>query len=535
MSIQRTPGRPVVPTATTSPTTPGPTPAPTPTPAPAPAPSPATVKAAEKLLKLAGFSPGKIDGKQSTATTQAIKDFQASWGMAATGELDKKTMDKLRHTGERIKKHKGDEFVGVGQRSSSIKVLERRLRKLGYDTGKADGTFDRDTQKAVLAFRKDQKELDDKAGYLAKGSRAVLRREARELEHAPERRRLAPSSRQTRMDRQTALAVGKTHADGTVGVGVGSKGNSIKNIQAHLKAAGFDPQHVNGQFDERTEGALKAFQRKSGLEVTGRVDTQTWKKLQKSYILTKSKASPAQDVGERSRAVLHSEKLLKQLGFNPGKVDGLFDRNTLRASQAFERKHTGGKDDGAIGAAQLNKMEKLVKQQGVTLGQLRRIMPDLPLSKAKAYLPHLNKAMAEAKITTEKRKAMFLAQLAHESVQLRYFEEIASGAAYEGRTDLGNIHPGDGRRFKGRGPIQLTGRNNYRAAGRALGLNLEDHPRMVSRPSVGFRTSAWFWNSRDLNRFADQGNFREVTRRINGGYNGYEDRLRYYRRALQVL
>ncbi len=531
MSIQRSPGRPL-----TAPT-PAPPPAePTPVPAPAPAPSPAAVKQAEKLLKLAGFNPGKVDGKLSAATTQALKEFQAAWGLPATGELDATTRSRLKHTGERIQKHAKakDEFVSVGQRSNSIKTLEQRLKKLGYDTGKVDGTFDRDTQEAVRAFRKDQKELDDKSGALAKASRKVLREEAAAFDHAPERRRLPPSARQTRLDRQTAKAAAATHADGTVGLGVGSKGNSIKNVQARLKAAGFDPKHTNGSFDERTEGALKAFQRKSGLEATGRVDTQTWKALSKSYILTNKKAGPAQDVGERSRAVLHSEKLLQQLGLNPGKVDGFFDKNTLRASRRFERKHGGG-SDGSIGTAQLNKMEKVVREQGVTLNQLRRIMPNLPLSRAKELLPHLNKAMAEAKITTEKRKAMFLAQLAHESVELRYFEEIASGAAYEGRTDLGNTRPGDGKRFKGRGPIQLTGRANYRAAGRALDLPLEKNPRMVSRPSVGFRTSAWFWNSRGLNKYADAGNFREVTRRINGGYNGYEDRLKYYRRALQVL
>jgi len=143
--------------------------------------------------------------------------------------------------------------------------------------------------------------------------------------------------------------------------------------------------------------------------------------------------------------------------------------------------------------------------------------------------------MAEAHINTKQRKAMFLAQLAHESVELRYFEEIASGAEYEGRADLGNTHPGDGVRYKGRGPIQLTGRSNYRAAGRALHLPLEAHPKLAARPSVGFRTAGWFWTSRGLNSYADRGDFRGVTLRINGGYNGYDSRVRYYRRALQVL
>ncbi len=174
-------------------------------------------------------------------------------------------------------------------------------------------------------------------------------------------------------------------------------------------------------------------------------------------------------------------------------------------------------------------------QGSVSVQQLRQIMPNLSQAKAEQYLPHLNRAMAEAGINTPMRKAAFLAQLAHESGQFRYMEEIASGAAYEGRKDLGNTQPGDGVRFKGRGPIQLTGRANYRAAGKALGIDLENNPKRAADPDVGFRTAAWFWNSRNLNTYADAGNFREVTRRINGGYNGLADREAYYRRALNVL
>jgi len=172
---------------------------------------------------------------------------------------------------------------------------------------------------------------------------------------------------------------------------------------------------------------------------------------------------------------------------------------------------------------------------GVSVDQLRRIMPNLSQQKAEQYLPHINNAMAEAGITTKNQKAAFLAQLAHESGQLRYMEEIASGSAYEGRRDLGNTQPGDGTRFKGRGPIQLTGRSNYRAAGQALGIDLENNPRRAADPDVGFRTAAWFWKSRGLNSLAEAGNFREVTRRINGGYNGLSDRQSYYNRALSVL
>ncbi|MCY1077094.1 glycoside hydrolase family 19 protein [Archangium lansingense] len=89
--------------------------------------------------------------------------------------------------------------------------------------------------------------------------------------------------------------------------------------------------------------------------------------------------------------------------------------------------------------------------------------------------------------------------------------------------------------YKGRGPIQLTGRNNYRAAGQALGIDLEGNPTRAADVDVGFRTAAWFWNSRSLNPLADQGNFREITRRINGGFNGLAAREAYYARAKQVL
>ncbi len=182
-------------------------------------------------------------------------------------------------------------------------------------------------------------------------------------------------------------------------------------------------------------------------------------------------------------------------------------------------------DPGAVGA----------DGAGVTPQQLRQIAPNLSAGRAAELTPHLNRAMAEAGITTRRQKAAFIAQLAQESGGFKYFEELASGAAYEGRRDLGNTRPGDGRRFKGRGPIQLTGRANYRAAGRALGLDLENNPELVSRPDVGFRVAAWYWKSRGLNSIAESGNFREVTRRINGGYNGLAVREQYYRRALGIV
>lgn len=165
------------------------------------------------------------------------------------------------------------------------------------------------------------------------------------------------------------------------------------------------------------------------------------------------------------------------------------------------------------------------------------VMPYCPLARAQAYLPHMSGAMTEGEITTYNRITAFLAQLGHESADLRYMEEIASGAAYEGRRDLGNIYPGDGVRYKGRGPIQLTGRANYRAAGAALGLDLEGNPYQASKPEVGFRIAVWYWSTRSLNYYADQGRsgFDTITYRINGGYNGYNDRWAHYNRARAAL
>lgn len=166
---------------------------------------------------------------------------------------------------------------------------------------------------------------------------------------------------------------------------------------------------------------------------------------------------------------------------------------------------------------------------------LAKIMPHLPQSKRAEYLPHLNAAMAEFGITNQLRAAAFLAQLAHESAELRYMQEIADGSAYEGRRDLGNIKPGDGKRYKGRGPIQLTGRANYHKTGAALGLPLETQPEIATRPEIAFRIAGYYWRSHGLNELADLRQFKAITKRINGGLNGLSDRVSYYERALLAV
>jgi putative chitinase len=171
----------------------------------------------------------------------------------------------------------------------------------------------------------------------------------------------------------------------------------------------------------------------------------------------------------------------------------------------------------------------------MTLDQLLKIMPFAGRQRAALFLVPLNATMQEFEINTPARKAAFLAQVGHESGQLRYVRELASGKAYEGRRDLGNINPGDGVRFKGRGLIQVTGRANYDACGRALGLDLVNHPELLEQPTNACRSAGWFWDRNHLNWLADDGDQVKITRRINGGTNGLEDRLALFTVAQRTL
>lgn len=170
----------------------------------------------------------------------------------------------------------------------------------------------------------------------------------------------------------------------------------------------------------------------------------------------------------------------------------------------------------------------------ITLEQLQQIA-DARSSRFEKYIDPLNAAMVEFDINTVQREEYFIAQILHESERMIYVREIASGAAYEGRKDLGNLEPGDGIRFKGRGLIQITGRANYEACGLALDLPLRDQPELLEAPSAACRSAGWFWKTHGLNEIADAGDFIKATKRINGGINGLADRQAYLARAQQVI
>jgi putative chitinase len=147
-------------------------------------------------------------------------------------------------------------------------------------------------------------------------------------------------------------------------------------------------------------------------------------------------------------------------------------------------------------------------------------------------MPTLVKTLS---LNTTDRQAHFLAQLAHESDHFKTTEEYATGAAYEGRRDLGNTQPGDGKRFKGRGLIQLTGRANYAAASKALGEDYVGNPELVERFPAAAIVSGWFWDSHELNRHADNDDILAVTKAINGGTNGLDSRVAHLDSAKAAL
>ena len=164
-------------------------------------------------------------------------------------------------------------------------------------------------------------------------------------------------------------------------------------------------------------------------------------------------------------------------------------------------------------------------------------------TKLALYLPHLNQALQRFGVDTMLRTAAFIAQLAHESGEFRFMEEIWGPTAAQRRYEppsalagrLGNTETGDGRRFKGRGPIQITGRFNYRKYGDLLGVDLVAQPELAAQPEVAFCTAGLYWKTNGLNELADREDFVRITRRINGGTNGLADRQKYYERAKQVL
>lgn len=415
--------------------------------------TPAQIRSAERTLKRAGFHPGRLDGKASDNLVRELRKFQRALGLDVTGGLDRRTRRALGYTRKRIARG----HLGPGQAGGRVQTVQRRLTRLGYDPGPTNGIYDRQTANAVKAFRRDQPSLKGTSGNLAPAALTVLRREAKALHHAPFRSRVEDTAAHRRADRRTTIAARRRHADGTQGMGRGAKGPSIAYVQQHLRSAGYSPKRADGVFDQRTEGMVEEFQRKSGLPVNGRVDAATWRKLRRAKMEASSATSPPQRIGERSGAVRQTEKKLKKLGFDPGDVDGRFTNATQRALDRFRKKHgVGGRGHG-VGPGTKKAIDRVLKRRagrsatGYVNGQPRKIR----VVRVEGHLVEVRTARAYRKM----KKAA-----AKDGVSIR----INSGF----RTNAKQKYLYDGwiRRLPGFNPAAPPGYSNHQS-GIALDLN----------------------------------------------------------------
>ncbi len=198
---------------------------------------------------------------------------------------------------------------------------------------------------------------------------------------------------------------------------------------------------------------------------------------------------------------------------------------------------------------------------------LKEIMPQATDENIEKYLNALNDEMGKFEINTPLRAAHFIAQLAHESASFKYVSENLNYSAkalravfgkyfptdeladeyarqpekiankvYANRMSNGDEASGDGWKYRGRGLIQLTGKDNYSKLSEALGIDLVAYPdQLATSANLAVGAAGWFWDMRNLNTYADQDDIKAITKRINGGYNGLEDREKYFDRAREVL
>jgi predicted chitinase len=186
---------------------------------------------------------------------------------------------------------------------------------------------------------------------------------------------------------------------------------------------------------------------------------------------------------------------------------------------------------------EVDRAERVLARHGkktIDVDAFRTVCPWISRSQAVAICAGLGAAFERYNINTPRRAAMAVAQMAHESAGFRTRQEYASGAAYEGRRDLGNTSPGDGVKFKGRGRIMITGKANYKTVTREFGRDFLKSPHLLATSPLSELASCWWWEANGCNGFADRNDFLGLTQRINGGFNGLEDRRQYYARAVKV-
>ena len=253
-------------------------------------------------------------------------------------------------------------------------------------------------------------------------------------------------------------------------------------------------------------------------------------------------------LGEKSNVVMNAQLRLVDLGYDIGRggkkglaknkygkwvsldnsqirgVDSDFGSKTQKAVMAFQ------KDAGLPVTGDID------TTTAKALSEKESVMYRVPVGFTKNYTATQKqnfKAAEEAGVGAGLKGvelASYMAQVAHESDNFKTSEEYASGAAYEGRKDLGNTQVGDGKKYKGRAYIQLTGRDNYKKAGDALGLDLINNPALAEEPKNAAAISVWFWKTKVKPQVPDFMDTERVTKVVNGGFNGLNDRLKYFDR-----
>lgn len=225
-------------------------------------------------------------------------------------------------------------------------------------------------------------------------------------------------------------------------------------------------------------------------------------------------------------------------------IDGNFGAQTLAAVNSFKGANSLGNTGsylGKVGEQTWNVLfsAAAVKADGsgsltlVTAEQLKSIGWGKVQDNV---IKDLNNCLQRFSITTPPRLRHFISQCSHESAAGRYTKEIANGKAYEGRKDLGNIHPGDGPKYKGAGYLQMTGRSNYQSFADAVAdPQVMDGVEYVAQ-HYPWTSAGYWWICHNMNQLCDSGaTVEQITRKVNGGYNGLEDRKMYYTRCCNVF
>jgi predicted chitinase len=457
-------------------------------------------------------------------------------------------------------------YLKKGMRSNAVKHWQLFLTGQGFDPGPADGIFGKKSEKATIEFQKKHKlTADGIAGNKTLGKAMTLGFAL--LEDKTDKSKQGPNY-PPKPDFKPLVSTAQRHnvfgdfkyksfagSDDIIILGNWEKENIIKVHIPQLKGVGggLVPKDLHIRFHKLAARQLQ----------------ELWKEWEEKGLLHLVKTYAGSYVprfvrGSRTTLSNHAFgtafdinvawnglNIVPALVGKPGSVrelvpiankhgfywGGHFSRlDGMHFEVAFIKEYKGKSVISPAGKIVEPEKTNTAGKELISKADLKKIMTLASASKIETFHYQLNLTMQKYGINTPLRIAHFLAQLAHETLCLKYTEEIASGAAYENRKDLGNTQSGDGKRFKGRGLIQLTGRANYTDYEKYSGIKVLKDPAIVSTdPEICVDVAGWFWKKNNLNSLADKDDVRAVTKKINGGYNGLEDRINYLGKAKKAL